>query len=536
VIVLLAVTLLQAGPLAEGLSAFREGRYEDASRLLSEAMDQAPTYEGLLTLGLAQGHLQRLEEAGSAFDRAIALSPERREAFVERGGLRFLEARYAEACADLTTALKIGDDAYARDLLAASLYLSGRSEQALVEWNRLGKPTLHAIEISGLVLTHDRVARRELSLVEGDVLDVRGLRESQLRLKEVGAFDRVSLRPKPLGDGTADLDVALTERHGFGSSLLGIALDVGVDALSERVRLGYANIGGEGMSVSSQYRWESSRPEISLSLDWPRPFGAGLYLHMHSFIGRQQYALPDGSIEWRGGGGDLVARHVMGSHSVWQVALRTRSRTFSRARMGAPSGTIVGVEAGLDDTLWTTERQRLATTAHVFETVRALGSDVAYTRCLANLKYQILLKAPEGVSIEPSVLAAQLQWGFGSGGMPLDQEFAPGGGPDMELPLRAHPQDQDGVLGVMPIGRSILVGNVEWRRRLFRTPLLQVGAVLFYDGGRIGTTTQNATRDFHDVGVGLRVNIPGAVLVRLDYGRGLTDGAHAFFVGLGQVF
>jgi hypothetical protein len=476
---------------------------------------------------------QRLPEAGSALTRAIAFAPERPEAWIERGGLRFLEARYGEACSDLRAALRIKDDPYARDLLAASLYLSGRVDEALEEWNRLGKPILRTVTITGLVSAKDQIARRELSMEEGALLDVRAFRAARLRLKEVGIFDRITLRPVPRDEGTADLEVVLRERTGFGS-LPSLLLGAGVDAFSHRVRVGYADLMGEGASVSSQYRWQSTRPEVSLSLDWPRPFGAPFYLHLHSFGGRQQYELGDGLLERRGGGGEVSARHVLGARSVWEMALRVRDRTFSRPRADAPSGAIVGLEAGFEETFKETGQQRLAAAGHLFQTVA--GSNLHYTWGLATLNYRLLLRPPDGFALEHSALAAQLHWGLGTRGTPIDEQFVPGGSPDMELPLRAHPEDQNGVLGVTPIGRSLLLGNVEWRQRIIRATFFQVGVVLFYDGARIGDTTLGPSRVLHDVGVGLRLTVPGVSIVRIDYGHGLADGANALFIGLGPVF
>jgi len=121
--------------------------------------------------------------------------------------------------------------------------------------------------------------------------------------------------------------------------------------------------------------------------------------------------------------------------------------------------------------------------------------------------------------------------------MPVDEMFAPGGSPDMELPLRAHHQTSDGVLGGTPIGRSILLWNVEWRRRLVHRAGLQLGLVLFHDGGRIGSPPSgDGAITLADVGGGLRLSFPGAPILRIDYGHGLTDGRNAVFVGLNSAF
>src|SRR5262249_6629550 len=113
--------------------------------------------------------------------------------------------------------------------------------------------------------------------------------------------------------------------------------------------------------------------------------------------------------------------------------------------------------------------------------------------------------------------------------------FAPGGGPDMELPLRAHPQAMDGALGAAPLARSIDLLNLEWRPRLAPKSLIQLGFVLFFDGASVADTLEPGRPGFHDLGLGLRLGLAGA-LVRLDFGHGLTDGKNAFFFGMNQVF
>ena len=45
-----------------------------------------------------------------------------------------------------------------------------------------------------------------------------------------------------------------------------------------------------------------------------------------------------------------------------------------------------------------------------------------------------------------------------------------------------------------------------------------------------------ANVSWYDVGVGLRMGLPGSGILRFDFGRGLTDGKNAVFIGLNQVF
>ncbi|HSB61289.1 MAG TPA: POTRA domain-containing protein, partial [Vicinamibacteria bacterium] len=223
-----------------------------------------PGYEALVAAGLAHGREARFAEAAAAFDRAVDLAPARPEAWVERGGLRFLEGRYEDAARDLAHAVALREDAYARDLLASALFLAGRPDAALASWNALGGPTLGRLTITGLAHTKDRVARRELALAEGEVIRLDALRASRRRLEETGVFGPVTLRPVPLGDGRADLEVALGEQHGLAGSLADGLVTTGMNALQERVRVRYANVLGTGVTLGGSYRWAENRPEAAL--------------------------------------------------------------------------------------------------------------------------------------------------------------------------------------------------------------------------------------------------------------------------------
>jgi hemolysin activation/secretion protein len=108
----------------------------------------------------------------------------------------------------------------------------------------------------------------------------------------------------------------------------------------------------------------------------------------------------------------------------------------------------------------------------------------------------------------------------------------------MDFPLRGHRQKRHGILGRTPIGRNLVLANVEWRQRFVNLKSAQAGIVLFYDGARVADTAQGANEEIlHDVGIGLRVKVFGAPVLRLDYGRSVTgDGKSALTVGIGQVF
>ncbi len=492
---------------------------------------ESETYEALVAEALARGKAGSLDEAATLLDRAIALDPARPEARVERGGVWFSKGDYARAVTELREALRRREDSYARDLLASALHLAGHADEAVAVWNPLGRPTLGTVSILGLAHTRDRVARRELPFVEGELLSLSSLREARLRLAETGAFERAAVRPVPRGGGVADVEVALVERHGLAHGWLDFAVATGVDALQHRGRLRYANLAGEGIAVGGEYRWETHRPRVSAAIDWPRPFGLDGVLHVRGFDGRQDYALEGDAVRQDARGVELGLRRVLGARTIAGAGLRTVDRAFSNP--AHRDGRVTGIGLGLERGCLASPRFEAGVQAQAFAAGSGLGSDVGFVRGLLRGRAEWRLALAPEARESPSVLAAQVLVGRGSDGTPFDEAFAPGGSPEMELPLRGHRQAEDGILGTTPLGRSLLLGNLDWRRKLVTRGALDAGLVLFYDGARIAGPGE---RWLHDVGLGLRLGLPGAGRLRLDYGRGLSDGSSAFFVGLGQVF
>jgi Tetratricopeptide repeat len=531
----LVLWMQSAGSAREaGLAAYKAGRYEDAARLLQEVVATENDYEALVALGVSLGRLGRAAEAGAAFDRAISLDAGRPEARVERGGLRFIEHRYDDAVRDLEGALAIRKDGYTRNLLASSYHLVGRSEDALREWNELGPPGLGETSFTGFRYIHTGVARRELTLRGGEMLDVDGLRESRLRLQEVGVFSRVVLRPVPRQEGRADLEVAVHERHAFGSipEFLGTAAG---NALVRKVRLRYFGLFGSAVNVGAQYRWEKSRPKKSVSLDWARFLGIPAYFHVSGERETQPYDV-DGLTTMKAKGVEVGVRRVLDARTVMELGFRTRDREFSALRADTPPGVIRGLTLGLEHRFWESYRRQLDWSVAGFKAGGPFHSDVNYPQVVTSVRYEDILTPPDGTAIEKTVIAARALGGWAGDDLPLDEMFAPGAASEMEFPLRAHKLRRAGVMGRGPLGRTLGLFNVEWRQRVVNARAFQTAFVLFYDAAHTARTATGQDRTLEDVGVGLRVSVHGVVL-RADYGLSISGGrSRALTAGFNQVF
>jgi tetratricopeptide (TPR) repeat protein len=515
--------------------------YEDPPRLVAEAAPApgaAPVedYDALVARGISLGKEGKNAEALAAFDNAIALDGTRPEARVERGGLRFLERRYTDAAHDLEEALAIREeDGYARNLLASSYQLDGRTDDALREWNELGQPALGEITVTGLRHIHTGVALRELTVHPGEMLDLADLRKSRRRLEEVQVFKKVVLRPVLREEGKADLEVALKERHAFGS-IPEFLVKGAANAVVEKVRLTYHGLFGSAISVGGYYRWEKARPKKSILLEWARPLFIPFYFRTVAERETQPFSV-NGSTTLKAEGVEVGARHVLGSRTVIQLGFRTRDREFSEVRPDTPPGVVRGLSLGLEHRFWESHRRRLDWSISGFNAGKPLSSDVEYTKAVTALRYQDILSTPDDTDMEKSVIVARALAGWGADDTPLDDLFMLGiGSTDTDFPLRTYKLRKGGVLGEGPMGRTLGMFNVEWRQRLVSYRGVQGGFVLFYDVARIERTAQGEDQTLEAVGGGLRLAARGAFL-RLDYGISISgDSRHQLTAGFGQTF
>jgi tetratricopeptide (TPR) repeat protein len=509
--------------------------YEAAARAVAELSVPDEDYDSLVAKGVSLGRAGKNGEAAEAFDRAIALDGARPEAKVERGGLRFLERRYTDAVRDLEGALALREDGYARNLLASSYQLAGRSEDALREWNELGRPTLGEITFAGLRHIHTGVARRELTVHEGEMLDLHELRESRRRLEEVGVFSKVVLRPVLREEGKADLEVALKERHAFGGWLEFLGRGA-ANAATEKVRVRYYGLFGSAINVGGYYRWEKQRPKKSAQLDWARFLGIPLYFRFQ--VDRETQPFDVGGLTtMKAEGFEVGARRVVGPRTVIQLGFRTRDREFSDVRTDTHPGVVRGLALGLEHRFWESHRRRLDFALSGFKAGGPLRSDVEYPKAVTSLRYEDILSTPEDVPMEKSVIVARVLGGWGGDDAPLDDLFALGvGSSDTDFPLRTYKLRRDGVMGLSPMGRALGLFNVEWRQRLVNFRRVQGGFVLFYDAAHIARTAQGEDRTLEAVGSGLRVAVREAIL-RLDYAISIaSERRKTLTVGFGQTF
>jgi outer membrane protein insertion porin family len=104
------------------------------------------------------------------------------------------------------------------------------------------------IDIKGNTRTIDRVVRREMQLVEGELYSARKLQISQARLNGLGFFEEVNFEPTRTEDPAAlDLDVSVVEKS-TGAISLGAGFST-ADSLVVSGSVNQANLFGRGYGV-----------------------------------------------------------------------------------------------------------------------------------------------------------------------------------------------------------------------------------------------------------------------------------------------
>ena len=113
-----------------------------------------------------------------------------------------------------------------------------------------------------------------------------------------------------------------------------------------------------------------------------------------------------------------------------------------------------------------------------------------------------------------------------SGSAPLALWSGAGTGHASDIMLRAHPLLQDGVVSGEVFGRQLVHAGVEIEGAAWRLGPMRLGLALFGDWATGWNGTQPGQLPSHlDVGLGVRLGLPGAGTLRVDGALGVRGGS-----------
>ncbi|MGH7279031.1 MAG: outer membrane protein assembly factor BamA [Candidatus Rokuibacteriota bacterium] len=390
------------------------------------------------------------------------------------------------------------------------------------------------INISGNLRSEDKILRREIPMVEGDLYTLQKLQRARQRLVNLGYFEQVDVSTAPGSDKTKIVvNVDVTERP-TGLFSLGGGFST-VDSFLGTIDLSQRNFLGRGWEASVRLRAGARTQQgiVSFTEPWlfDRPLSAGFDL----FNTRRIFT----EYEYDALGGQVRLSHPFLEYWRWNTAYRlTRddvddvSETASEA-LRAEEGTKVtslvaaGVTRDSRDNVLTPSRGGLTAVNTEFA---GLGGDSRFVKAVASTSY-----------FRPiwfgHVLSGRLEGGYGFGlgdeELPIFERFYLGG-PNTIRGFkfrRVSPRDET---GERTGGTSHVLGNLEY---IIPLPFnLRLAA--FFDVGNVYGFSEpfDITNVRPAAGGGIRWFSPFGP-IRVDYGvnldrrEGEDFGAFHFSVG-----
>ena len=473
-----------------------EVRVHDPARAPDVRMSEADFLErwdgggrwALLVLPMATRSAPPAELA----DRAAPASPA-----LLAASARF-RARDWSGAADAAAAAAAAEPADLRAwrLLASSLYLAGRPDDALDAWARASEPRLDGVRVSGLSRTRHPVVHALIGLTTGARLDRADLDRARLRVALLPGTALTHVGYRALPDGWAETEAVVVEGPPHPLTRTGLATAALAAASGEVVA------------------WESGRAGAGERLDarWRPGQDGGLAVQLAApgvprWAGRTEV----GAV-WRSGGRDAAWLRATDWSSPW-----LRWEAGARVDRVGSGGFRPGITAALQ-----LARPRAGLGLR-------LGGSV-WPGSSSNALVALDAGAARGGAAQPwsAVARAGARAAVGEGFAPLLPAVGARGeralagpfmGPDPLPLLRAHAAES---------GTRVIHGGVEGTR--WRGGALRLGLAAFVDFAAVRKAA--GWGRFADAGVGARVTLPGLVgALRVDHAWSLTDRRHRWSLG-----
>ena len=451
--------------------------------------------------------------ARTTLETAASSCPGASAPWRELAGLHALAGEWAAAASDARRALEREPaDAHAARVLATALYLQDDADGALDAWNRVGEPVIDLVNVIGLERTRYAVAGHLMGLEPRQVLTRAALERARRRLAELPSAQTARVTFEPVEDGRAQVRAVVIERPLFPATPVAAGV-VALRTLTDReIRASLSSPSGGGETWTFGWRWWERRPRVAIGFDAPAPFG-GTW-GVAAFGEKQTYA--DGASTRE----ESRTRAELHAANWTRAALRWETAVGIDRWRGA--GDALSIRAGVEQR-FAGDRASLAASGESWVAglrTWTIGVRSEWRSNARNEGQVWMARAGEEMAQDDAPLALWPGAGTGQGRAVL---------------LRAHPLLHEGVLRGT-FGTRLTHAGAEWRRWIqpAKKPV-RIAPAVFLDLAR--STHGLGSADTHwqsDVGVGLRISIPGSGVLRIDVARGLRDGRSALSVGLGR--
>jgi outer membrane protein insertion porin family len=431
-------------------------------------------------------------------------------------------------------------DLYSR-IGRASADIVPRTEQAAA--NRLNvtldvtegpEVYVERININGNVRSQDKILRRELPMVEGDLFTLQKLQRARQKLVNLGYFETVNATTTPGSDKSKIVvNIDVTERP-TGIFSIGGGYS-SVDSFIGTLDLAQNNFLGRGFQVSLRLRGGANTQQgiISFTDPWlfDRPLSGGFDL----FSTKQLFT----EYDYTTVGGALRTSHPFEEYYRWHVAYRLTQDRISNVTDA--SQTLLADQVGtrvtsmIQTAITRDSRDNFTATtkggaSSISLDFAGLGGDNHYIKTVASTTYFHPIWFDHIISGR-----AEIGYGFGLGDddLPVFERFYLGG-PNSVRSFKSRQISPQDATGLRIGGTTELLGNVE-----YLVPLpFNIRVAGFFDVGNVyGYGTKFDPTDLREaVGAGVRWLSPFGP-IRIDYGinvnrrKGEDFGAFHFSVG-----
>ena len=147
--------------------------------------------------------------------------------------------------------------------------------------------TIHQIHITGNQLTRDKVVRRMFDMAEGELYHASKIEQARSSIQRLGYFDSVELMKQPLkqDDTKIDIEVALTEREGYGVFQVGGGYSSSLGFMLQ-AKLNKENLFGSGKTVGIDSSLIPGQKTLLLNTQYVDPYlwDTNWYLGINVFV------------------------------------------------------------------------------------------------------------------------------------------------------------------------------------------------------------------------------------------------------------
>jgi outer membrane protein insertion porin family len=410
-----------------------------------------------------------------------------------------------------------------------------------------GPSFVQRINIVGNTRTKDKVIRREVLIVPGDILNSVRVETTKKRLDNLGYFSKVETYPEDTGvAGRKDLTIQVEEKRtgslNFGAGFSTIDQLVGFIEMTQGNfdLMNWPSFTGAGQKFRARLQYGTSRKDVVLSLTEPYfldrrlSLGGDVYYreadYLSSIYAQRNYG---SSLELRKGIGAFTAVSLgyrIEVTELYDISPAASSQILLEQGASTKSQITTSITNDTRDNPFLTRRgHRVSLVPYVAGGFLG-GSEQIYGFSLDARQYFHLWK--DSILLLSGQIASVDNWGDGTRVRIYDRLFLGGSNDLRGFDFRdVSPKDINGE----PLGGGSLADlTIE-----YTVPIIEKARfAVFYDTGFVNAGAWDFTTKHlvSDVGIGLRLDLPIGPL-RIDYGfpiqkeRGQGSGKFNFNVG-----